>query len=757
MKAVEFHITLNGVVLLTALLLATCAPAQVSAPDLSWHTLDGGGATASSNGAYVLGGTVGQPDAGRLTTTGYVLSGGFWGFWGAAPLPGQCGNGILEAGEQCDDGNNVNGDCCSPACQIEPATTQCRPAADVCDVAEFCTGNSPSCPPDVFATNSVVCRPAAGECDVAENCTGSSAACPPDSSKPAETSCTDDGNACTTDACDGAGACTHQDNTAPCDDQDPCTSGDACGSGTCRPGQPITQCAGGDGCCPPGCHRDNDTDCTNSQPTTPPTPTHTRTRTRTPTDTANPTPTATPTATATRRAGFNVARRTSAPVTPGPLAPGGSTQPSGAQDLVAGGQDRPELVVLRNDGDGTFVPTTPVTIPDVSQGGFGDLVTSDLDGDGERDVVGTLPNADQIVIVRGDPERGLGDIDPHSVGGRPRQVRVADVSGDGIPDILATTDDGVVLLRGNAQHGFGNAQLVVPGGGINDIAVADLDGDGVLDLVLARPDGVEIRFGDGAGGYPPERSRFIPGAASHVAVADFTGDGRADLAVTSSQGSGIIVYAGLPQGLDRQGVSSTDLAVSALATIDVDGDGVRDLLVLDADGIVTVLFGGDPSGELHEDARVMVGTDVAPQLTVADLAGNNLPDIVLAAPAPGQLVICENVSVPQTPRTTPTPTGTPRSTNTRLRTDAPATLTPEPTEEPPTPDTGPTDTPTPPTCAGDCDGDGQVRIEEMVLGVSMVMGKAPMQSCPAFNVDGSDRVTIDELLLGAGNALNGCP
>lgn len=31
----------------------------------------------------------------------------------------QCGNGILEAGEQCDDGNNVTGDGCSPSCKYE--------------------------------------------------------------------------------------------------------------------------------------------------------------------------------------------------------------------------------------------------------------------------------------------------------------------------------------------------------------------------------------------------------------------------------------------------------------------------------------------------------------------------------------------------------------------------------------------------------------------------------------------------------------
>ena len=45
---------------------------------LSWWTADGGGHTFSTGGNYSLGGTIGQPDAGLLTGTGYNLSGGFW-------------------------------------------------------------------------------------------------------------------------------------------------------------------------------------------------------------------------------------------------------------------------------------------------------------------------------------------------------------------------------------------------------------------------------------------------------------------------------------------------------------------------------------------------------------------------------------------------------------------------------------------------------------------------------------------------------
>ena len=66
-------------VLATLLLLGSVALAQSGGGyDLSWWTADGGGQTFSAGGGYSLGGTIGQPDAGLLSGTGYQLSGGFW-------------------------------------------------------------------------------------------------------------------------------------------------------------------------------------------------------------------------------------------------------------------------------------------------------------------------------------------------------------------------------------------------------------------------------------------------------------------------------------------------------------------------------------------------------------------------------------------------------------------------------------------------------------------------------------------------------
>ncbi|KAF9320878.1 hypothetical protein BG003_004435 [Podila horticola] len=91
-----------------------------------------------------------------------------------------CGNGIKEAGEQCDCGSpeecaldpccdgttctlkagavcdDLNDDCCR-GCQLAPQGLTCRSALSTCDIPEKCTGTSPTCPPDVIVPDRTAC------------------------------------------------------------------------------------------------------------------------------------------------------------------------------------------------------------------------------------------------------------------------------------------------------------------------------------------------------------------------------------------------------------------------------------------------------------------------------------------------------------------------------------------------------------------------------------------------------------------------
>ncbi len=58
-----------------------------------------------------------------------------------------CGNGVVTAGEQCDDGNAAAGDCCGAACQLEPLGSACSDGdacsnADQCDSSGACIGTA---------------------------------------------------------------------------------------------------------------------------------------------------------------------------------------------------------------------------------------------------------------------------------------------------------------------------------------------------------------------------------------------------------------------------------------------------------------------------------------------------------------------------------------------------------------------------------------------------------------------------------------
>ena len=62
-----------------------------------------------------------------------------------------------------------------------------------------------------------------------------------------------------------------------------------------------------------------------------------------------------------------------------------------------------------------------------------------------------------------------------------------------------------------------------------------------------------------------------------------------------------------------------------------------------------------------------------------------------------------------------------------------------------------------PTCAGDCDGNQQVTISELIRGLGITLGRNPIAACPAFDVDGNGGLGIDELIAAVDAALSGCP
>jgi hypothetical protein len=72
----------------------------------------------------------------------------------APPACLTCGDGNLDAGEQCDDGNNTNGDCCSAQCTFEPNASPCDDG-DPCTASGLCDGSG-TCVSDTLCGNDVL-------------------------------------------------------------------------------------------------------------------------------------------------------------------------------------------------------------------------------------------------------------------------------------------------------------------------------------------------------------------------------------------------------------------------------------------------------------------------------------------------------------------------------------------------------------------------------------------------------------------------
>jgi hypothetical protein len=79
-------VSLPAVVALLAL-LAGILSASAQSCSIGWFKVAGGGGT-STGGGYSLSGTIGQPDAGRMSGGNYSIDGGFWGIMAAVQTAG---------------------------------------------------------------------------------------------------------------------------------------------------------------------------------------------------------------------------------------------------------------------------------------------------------------------------------------------------------------------------------------------------------------------------------------------------------------------------------------------------------------------------------------------------------------------------------------------------------------------------------------------------------------------------------------------
>jgi hypothetical protein len=233
----------------------------------------------------------------------------------------------------------------------------------------------------------------------------------------------------------------------------------------------------------------------------------------------------------------------------------------------------------------------------------------------------------------------------------PLAVAMADVNGDGHPDILyveANYSGGALhVLTGSGAGTFHRTQDVpLPSGvcyTVCYINIGDINGDGVPDVVLnavvtgTNPTGgaVAALLGNGDGTFQtPIVSTFTTSSYSaltttgKIGIGDLNGDGAADLVLPDPYNGQIDVLLGDKTGHFHLGGSVTDQSYPIKAILhDVNGDGHLDLITLSAiSGQAYVAFG-------KGDGTFATGTSYTTgQLSPIfyDVDGDGIPDLVFA-------------------------------------------------------------------------------------------------------------------------------
>jgi hypothetical protein len=286
------------------------------------------------------------------------------------------------------------------------------------------------------------------------------------------------------------------------------------------------------------------------------------------------------------------------------------------------------------------------------------IVAADFNGDGRADLAAANFNAATLSVLLNTTPAGAGTTSyspqqTFTVGNDPRLLAVADVNGDGQPD-LAVTNEGSntvsVLLdttpAGASTLTFAAQQTFAVGSGPIGVAAADVNGDGRPDLAVTNVNDKTVSVlldttpaGSGTASFAAQKTFAVGTTPEGVTAADINGDGRPDLAVANFASNTVSVLL----NTTAAGADATSLAAQqtfatgtqpfSVAAADLNGDGRPDLAVPNfGDKTVSVLLdttaAGAGAASFTAQQTFAVGTGPF-GVAAADVNGDGQPDLAV--------------------------------------------------------------------------------------------------------------------------------
>jgi hypothetical protein len=215
----------------------------------------------------------------------------------------------------------------------------------------------------------------------------------------------------------------------------------------------------------------------------------------------------------------------------------------------------PEGVLMRLGlGSGAF--DAPVVIHPPGTPFVGFFSIAEVTGDGHLDLLLMADTRVELRAGAGDGSFGAAHVVVDLLTQSPLTVRTALLDGDAIPDLVikgntivppAVTIGVVWCLPGLGGGSYGPGTNYFFGSRL-DIELADVTLDGVPDLVAASSADVRVRPGMGDGSFGPPTVLESGTFQSGIAVADFDGDGLIDVAAVNDDTDELVVWRGAETG-----------------------------------------------------------------------------------------------------------------------------------------------------------------------------------------------------------------